>query len=438
MKDMTLDNTMPNDTAAEEALITSILLGIANIEDFTGLKSEDFYSIKNKEIYQAVLTLYGRDDVIDVVTVGSILKDYATKMHMLKTVEYSPAAIKTKTYARRITALSRLRRLITSSQKIITESYSVEAISETEKYISKAQTEILDINLGETTDQIRPIDDIMSESIERIMKYQNNEIPPGYSLGLPTIDPNVQIIGSKLALIAGRPGMGKTSLSLYFALVLAKAGVRVGYLSIEMDSAQITDRLLGYESNTAVSGFYSPGFISDNSMRDIKNSADYLSSLPIYIDDSDAGIEDVERRAKKLVGKYGCQVIFIDQLSKIKGQPGASKFDTYTDNCSTIALLKKELRIPIFLLCQLNRNVEARAIKRPELSDLKQTGMLEEDADMVFLLYRPGYYDESEGQGPTEIILAKNRQGRTCVETNIVFNAKRVFFENGSGYDYGV
>jgi replicative DNA helicase len=125
----------------------------------------------------------------------------------------------------------------------------------------------------------------------------------------------------------------------------------------------------------------------------------------------------------------GCEIILIDQLSKIRGLPGQSKFEQYSDNCSAIALIKKELRIPIVLLCQLNRNVEQRSDKRPELSDLKQTGMIEEDADMVLLIYRPGYYDENVDQSVTDIILAKNRQGARGVEQQVLFNAKRMMFE---------
>jgi replicative DNA helicase len=127
--------------------------------------------------------------------------------------------------------------------------------------------------------------------------------------------------------------------------------------------------------------------------------------------------------------KMGCELIFIDQLSKIRGLPGQSKFEQYSDNCSSIALIKKELRIPIVLLCQLNRNVEQRSDKRPELADLKQTGMIEEDADMVLLIYRPGYYNQDVDQSITDIILAKNRQGAKGVEQQVLFNAKRMMFE---------
>jgi replicative DNA helicase len=130
----------------------------------------------------------------------------------------------------------------------------------------------------------------------------------------------------------------------------------------------------------------------------------------------------------------GCEVIFIDQLSKIQYPANLTEFQGYTRNCNRIALLKKELRMPIVLLCQLNRELEKRGDKNPVLSDLKQTGAIEEDADMVFFIYRPGYYgsDESaEAQAETYITLAKNRNGATGVEDGVVFKAKRGMFQMG-------
>jgi len=214
---------------------------------------------------------------------------------------------------------------------------------------------------------------------------------------------------------------------------MALNGVKVGFLSIEMDRDQLAERLLGHEANVNTLCFYARESLTPGSMTDLMDAAGALARLPLYVDDADCKIQDVERKCRKMK-KMGCEVIFIDQLSKIRGEDSRkSKFETYTDNCSAIALLKKELRLPIFLLCQLNRNVEQRSDKRPMLSDLKQTGMLEEDADMVFLLYRPGYYeadnDPGADQSRTDIILAKNRQGACGVEQNVLFNAKRAMFE---------
>ena len=149
--------------------------------------------------------------------------------------------------------------------------------------------------------------------------------------------------------------------------------------------------------------------------------------MPIYIDDSECMIQDVELKCRKMK-KMGCEVIFIDQLSKIQGRSNQSKYETYTDHCSAIALLKKDLRIPIFLLCQVNRDVEQRADRKPTLADLKQTGMLEEDADIVLFMYRPGYYEDKIDPSRTEILLAKNRQGATSVEYRVLFNKRRGMF----------
>jgi replicative DNA helicase len=219
-----------------------------------------------------------------------------------------------------------------------------------------------------------------------------------------------------------------TALALSIAKHLATRGVKVGFLSIEMDKESLSDRLISIESNVNSLCFYAKESLSDESMSAITNSADFLSTLPIYIDDADCTIQDVERKCRKFK-KMGCEIIFIDQLSKIRGDSKKSKFEVYTDNCAAIALLKKELRMPIGLLCQLNRNVEMRTNKTPEMSDLKQTGMLEEDADLIFFIFRPGYYDENIDESQTKIILAKNRQGAKGTEEKVLFNKKRGMFE---------
>jgi replicative DNA helicase len=273
----------------------------------------------------------------------------------------------------------------------------------------------------------------MNDAIDRIEAAQKQDKEIGLKLGMSVLDNYIHVFGSKLMLLAGRPGMGKTSLALSIAKHLAIGGHKIGFLSIEMDKESIADRLLSDESNINSLFFYSKGSLDKRAYQDLTDASGFLAGLPILVDDAECQVEDVKRKCRKMK-RMGVEMIFIDQLSKIRGQAGASKFDQYSDNCSEIALLKKELRMPIMLLCQLNRDVEKRQDKRPTLSDLKQTGMLEEDADMVFLLFRPGYYEALENPGGnadqsvTQIILAKNRQGEKGVENNVVFNAKRGMF----------
>jgi replicative DNA helicase len=372
-----------------------------------------------------------RDGNVDLVTVAQEMKSRGTldasggPAYLTKLVDTAPIAINPQQYADVIRNLSAVRAMLHAGLKIAQDAYSA---TDVEDYISRSQAEVLQVQTTTSIDKIHNMESLMAQALDRIESAQTRDIEIGLKFGFPTLDSVMQIFGSKLIIMAGRPGMGKTALALSVARSLAERGVKTGYLSIEMDKESLTDRILGHAANINPLLFYAKDTLSSQSFTTLTDSARYLSTIPLYIDDSDCKIQDVERKCRKLK-KMGCEIIFIDQLSKIRGVAGASKFEQYSDNCSTIALIKKELRIPIVLLCQLNRNVEQRVDKRPELSDLKQTGMIEEDADLVLLIYRPGYYDDNVEQSITDIILAKNRQGARATEQQVLFNAKRMMFE---------
>jgi replicative DNA helicase len=344
---------------------------------------------------------------------------------LTKLVDTAPIAINPQQYADVIRNLSAVRAMLHAGLKIAQDAYSA---TDVEDYISRSQAEVLQVQTTTSIDKIYDMESLMLASLDRIEQAQTRDADIGLKFGLPTLDPLMQIFGSKLIIVAGRPGIGKTAFALSEARFQAERGTKAAYLSIEMDKESLSDRLLGHTANINPLLFYSKDTLSKQAKSDLTEAAQYLSTIPLYIDDADCKIQDVERKCRKFK-KMGCEIIFIDQLSKIRGVAGQSKFEQYSDNCSAIALLKKELRIPIVLLCQLNRNVEQRQDKTPILSDLKQTGMIEEDADMVFLLYRPGEYDGNIDKSVTDIILAKNRQGAKGIEQQVLFNAKRMMFE---------
>jgi len=422
---------LPQNIEAEQALLSALLIDNNNFEDIEDLSPDAFYKTAHQKIYKQMLILREKQEPVDLVTLAKELK----KTKNLKSVggaaylatiaDNAPVAINAKYYAKIIQNCSVARDMILTALKIANAGYAAYDI---EQYISESQSQILNIQTTTSQDIFFNMQELTANALNRIEKAQTENKPAGYRLGLPTLDTMIQVIGSKLILIAGRPGMGKTSLALSIAKKFAQENTKVGFLSIEMDKEALIDKLLGHESDISPLRFYNPYTLSSDEIDHIMDSADKLADLPILIDDSECSIQDVERKCRKMK-KAGCKVIFIDQLSKIKGERRKTKFENYTDNCSAIALLKKELRIPIFLLCQLNREVEKAADKHPDLMHLKQTGMLEEDADMVFFIYRPGYYDKSINPAETEIILAKNRQGACGVEKNVVFNARRAMFE---------
>jgi replicative DNA helicase len=426
-----LEKTPPHSNDAEQSLLATILINSKCLDDIEGLSASDFYSGPHRKIFESILAVKKRDGNVDLVTVAQEMKSRDTldasggPAYLTKLVDTAPIAINPQQYADVIRNLSAVRAMLHAGLKIAQDAYSA---TDVEDYISRSQAEVLQVQTTTSIDKIYDMESLMADALDRIEQAQTRNTEIGLRFGMPTLDPLIQVFGSKLIIIAGRPGHGKTALALSMARSLAERGTKVGFLSIEMDKESLTDRMLGHAANINPLLFYAKDTLSSQAKSALSESAGYLSTLPLFIDDADCKIQDVERKCRKMK-KMGCEIIFIDQLSKIRGVAGASKFEQYSDNCSSIALIKKELRVPIVLLCQLNRNVEQRQDKKPVLSDLKQTGMIEEDADMVMLIYRPGEYDDNIDKSETDIILAKNRQGARATEQQVLFNAKRMMFE---------
>ncbi len=429
------DRIPPHNLEMEQALLCALLLNTSGIEDID-LSTDDFYSKKHSLIFQSMLELKGEKQPIDLMTLADRLQrkgelQTINPAYLAHIANEAPAAVNAQAYAKSIKDLSSVRSAITSCLEIIDEGFST---TDPEVFIGTAQAKIMALQAAGSHDQIVSIDQLCIRATERIKQSQDGKVSSGLDLGLPVIGRGMHIAGSKLIIIAARPGMGKTGLMLSMAKFLALQGVRITIISIEMDADELMDRLLSDEANINNLCFYAPGMIGDRGMADLDMAAATLSSLPIFIDDTPCrSVLDIERRARK-AKRDGSQIVFIDQLSKIPYPSKSGSFEGYTLNCNRIAALKKELRIPIVLLSQLNRELEKRRDKTPTLSDLKQTGAIEEDADIILFLYRPGYYEKlanprkDSDQSKTEIICAKNRSGATGVEQRVLFNAKRGMF----------
>jgi replicative DNA helicase len=270
--------------------------------------------------------------------------------------------------------------------------------------------------------------DIMVDAVNKIEEAQTAEKNQGLNFGMPKLDNFMQVWGSKLILIAARPGMGKSALAWSIALKLGYEREAVGFLSIEMDKEQYADRALSVEADINAMNFYTRGSLNNKKLNDLNMAANNLSNLPITINDSESDIEDVKRRGRKFK-KMGKKLLVIDQLSQIAYPKNLKPVIGIGRNCTAIKQLGKELRIPIILLCQLNRDLEKRNNKRPILSDLAETGRAEQDSDIILFIYRPGVYDEKIDKSQTEIILAKNRQGDCGTEKQVYFNKSRGMFQ---------
>jgi replicative DNA helicase len=308
--------------------------------------------------------------------------------------------------------------------------------------VEKACADLLTVKSSQRDDNIKRVSDIVIEHIDRIEHANNAEQGAYYKTGFPGIDRSLRIMDGKLIIIAGRPGMGKTALSVTMARNLDRSGVCVGFLSIEMPESEIMDRWLSMESGVDSKKFGRFQAMTPQEIKAVNEAGrSYHDTCNIMIDGSGSlDIVDVERKCRKMV-RAGADLVFIDQLSQIGNRQikAGEKTALFTENTTRIARLKKELNIPVFLLAQLNRELRNRSNKEPILSDLKQSGQIEEDADAVLFVHRPEEHAETEDEkailsGKTILKLAKNRSGPTYRDERIIFNHATTYFYQPTTY----
>ena len=429
-----------HDNDTEEAILSALMLDNSVFDDIGQLTPQDFYNRSNQKIFAAILDLFRKDDPVDIVTVVTTLKTMGELdsvggySHVSYIADAAPMAINAGAYASTIKSLSLNRRVLNVAVKIQDAALKGET---GDAVLEMLQSEAMKIQSSDKKDTIFSVKDLILDHIDVIEKANVSKDGRGYPLGFPGIDNCLSVMGPKFILIAGRPKMGKTSLAVTIMRNMDKLGIKTGILSIEMPKSEVLDKWLAQESQVDSQKFGQYKGLSPDDFQAISDAAGRMSeSCNILIDDSGSiGIDDVKRKSRKMV-KDGVKVLFIDQLSQIKGRPGQDRFTTYAENCSEIAALKKELGIPIFLLAQLNRKLEERSNKEPIPSDLKMTGNLEEDCDACIFVYRPEIYAQGEAEaealkGKAVINLALNRHGSPWRDNRIIFKPETSYFYQG-------
>ena len=436
MKDQLLERVPAHNLEAEEALISALLIDSRLIGDITDLEPGDFYNKAHERIFQAMKSLHTGSKPIDLVTVGDWLKENGQleKIGGLAFIsniaDSSPMAMNTIAYADIIKDYSINRQVLKVAAQIQDKALSGESGA---SVLEALQTESLKIQVAEKSDNIRLVKDVIFEHFDRIEKAQAEKNGRGYALGFPGIDKNLVVLGGKLIIVAGRPKMGKTSFAVTCMKNLDSQGIKTGILSIEMPEAEIIDKWISMVAGVDSMKLGQYKGLNKAEIEQVRMAAETLSRSNIMIDESGSvGIDAVKRKCRKMV-KDGAQVLFIDQLSQIKGRHGEDRFTRFANNCNELALLKKELNVPIFLLAQLNRDLEKRPKKEPQPSDLKMTGNLEEDSDAVIFVYRPEMYAENDAEaealkGKAIINLSLNRHGAPW--------RQKVWFRQETSYFY--
>ena len=421
---MELGRIPPHDIEAEQAIIGSMLTDkdavIAAVEV---LQEQDFYREDNKIIYSAILNLYNRAEPIDIITLKSELKSMG-KFEAVGGLEYIvqlpdkvPTTSNVEQYIKIVEEKSMLRALIKTADELITLGY--DPTQEVEQVIDTAEKKIFQVMQKKNQKGYSSIKDILVDTFTQLEQlYNQKESITGVPTGFVDLDYRTSgLHNSDLILVAARPAMGKSAFALNIATNAAvRAKVPVAIFSLEMSKEQMTNRILCSEAMVD-SAKVRTGKIDDDEWAKLAATSGELSEAGIYIDDT-PGISIMEIRAKcrkmKLEKNIGLVVIDYLQLVQGSNKKGGNREQEIAEISRSLKILAKEIDVPVIALSQLSRAPEQRIDHRPMLSDLRESGSIEQDADIVMFLYRDGYYNEdTEKKNIAEVIIAKHRSGAT-------------------------
>ncbi|AYB40531.1 replicative DNA helicase [Brevibacillus laterosporus] len=423
MSDLYLDRVPPQNIEAEESVLGAIFLSKeALITAMELLRPEDFYKTSHQRIFNTMLALYEKGEPVDLVTVTADLQDQKVLeetggvVYLTSLASSVPTAANIEYYAKIVEEKSLLRRLIRTATKIANDGYSRE--DEVGEIIADAEKYILEIAQNRNSGGFIPIRDALMETYERIefLSQRKGDIT-GIPSGYPDLDKmTAGFQRSDLIILAARPSVGKTAFALNVAQnVAARANETVAIFSLEMSASQLVQRMICAEGNLDASRMRSGGLEEDDWQK-LTMAIGTLAKAPVYIDDTPGiTVQDIRAKCRRLQTEKGLGLILIDYLQLIQGRgKGDNRQQEVSEISRTLKGIARELNVPIIALSQLSRSVEQRQDKRPMMSDIRESGSIEQDADIVAFLYRDDYYDkETEAKNIIEIIIAKQRNGPT-------------------------
>lgn len=420
----------PQNIEAEQSVLGAMLIDKEAIAKATEiLSADDFYREAHRVIFNAMLELYNKNEAVDMITVTDILRrdnkleDIGGIAYITSLANVVLTAANVKFHADIVAEKSVLRQLVRVSTEIAAMGY--EANDEVGTLLDTAESRILEIANKKKRSDFTPIGDVLMNAVQSIEKLLQNR---GGLTGLPSGFNDLDKLTSGLhpsdfIILAARPSMGKTALALNIVQNVAlRAHRRVGgdpksvaFFSLEMSKEQLVNRMLCAEANID-SQRLRVGEMADKDWDALWEACDVMSKAKIYIDDT-AGITvmDMRSRARRLKAEHGLDLIVVDYLQLMQGSGKRNNSGDRQQEVSEISrslkALARELDVPVIALSQLSRSVEARQVKRPMLSDLRESGSLEQDADIVAFLYREDYYNPETENKHTELIIAKHRNG---------------------------
>jgi len=440
--DLLAQRLPPQNLEAETSVLGAVLLENEALNRVLEiLKQDDFYREAHRRIFAAILHLYEHSEPVDLITLSEVLKsrgdleDVGGVEYLNSLVNGVPTAANISYYAKIIKEKAILRKLINRATEIVSQSYSNSG--DVDEFIDQAERNIFEISEDRVRPSFYPIKELIKASFKTIERlYEKRQLITGVPTGFQRLDELTSgLQPSDLIIIAGRPSMGKTAFALNIAQhASVRATTPAAIFSLEMSKEQLALRMLCSEAKVDAHRLRG-GFLSEADWPKLTRAAGSLSEAPLFIDDT-PGISALEMRAKarRLKIEHNLGLVIVDYLQLMRGRASAdSREQEISDISRSLKALAKELSIPVIALSQLNRRVEERGDKRPQLSDLRESGAIEQDADVILFLYRDEIYNKSEeNRGKAEIIIGKQRNGPTD-KVDLAFLDKYTRFENLSG-----
>ena len=437
--DLLAQRLPPQSLEAEVSVLGGILLeneALSRVLEV--IREGDFYRESHRKIFSAILELFERSEPADLITLSEVLKKRAA-FEEVGGIEYLnslvnsvPTAANISYYAKIIKEKSILRKLINRATEIVSQGYG--DAGNVDDFLDRAEHSIFEISEDRVRPSFYPIKDIIKASFKTIEKlYEKHQLITGVPTGFTRLDELTSgLQPSELIIIAGRPSMGKTAFALNIAQHAAiEAHVPAAVFSLEMGKEQLALRMLCSEAKVDAHRLRG-GFLSESDWPKLTRAAGNLSEAPIFIDDT-PGLTALEMRAKsrRLRAERNLGLIIVDYLQLMRGRADSdTREQEISDISRSLKALAKELNVPVVALSQLNRRVEERGDKHPQLADLRESGAIEQDADVIIFLYREEVYNKSEDKkGKAEIIIGKQRNGPTD-KFELAFLDKYTCFEN--------
>ncbi|GAB3054406.1 replicative DNA helicase [Micromonospora schwarzwaldensis] len=431
MREASFEKTPPQDVAAEQCVLGGMLLSKDAIADVVEiLKTNDFYRPVHATIFDAILDIYGRGEPADPITVAAALADSgdlariggAPYLHTL--IASVPTAANAAYYARIVGERAVLRRLVEAGTRIVQLGYGTgpSGSRDVDDIVDLAQQAVYEITEKRVSEDFAILADMLQPTLDEIEAVgAQGGVMTGVPTGFTDLDRLLNgLHAGQLVIVAGRPGLGKSTASMDFARNAAiRANQAAAIFSLEMSKVEIVMRLLSAEARVPLHVLRS-GQLSDDDWTKLARCMGEISEAPLFVDDTPSmNLMEIRAKARRLKQKHDLKLIVVDYLQLMTSPKRTeSRQQEVADLSRGLKLLAKEVECPVIAVSQLNRGPEQRTDKRPQLSDLRESGSIEQDADVVILLHRDDYYDkESPRAGEADFIIAKHRNGPTDTVT---------------------